>query len=173
MIALRASNTHGGINSPTATHRAAPTPDLESPTKEINTTRRSVMNLFRLDGSFREEGSQSRAIADIVENQWTATGGGDVTRRHIGAEPIPSTYWAAAASFGYTPEEYRTELQHTAVALATELVDELVAADALLFAVPLYNFGVSQHFKAYIDLVLTEERMAPTAPGQILGGKPV
>ncbi len=27
------------------------------------------------------------------------------------------------------------------------MTDELVAADALLFAAPLYNFGVSQHFK--------------------------
>jgi hypothetical protein len=38
---------------------------------------------------------------------------------------------------------------------------ELLAADALVFAVPLYNFGVSQHFKAYVDLVITDPRMAP------------
>ena len=38
-----------------------------------------------------------------------------------------------------------------AVALAATLTDELAAADALLFAVPLYNFGVSQHFKTWVD----------------------
>jgi FMN-dependent NADH-azoreductase len=130
------------------------------------------MNLFRLDASFRADGSQSRAIADIVEGQWTATGGSTVVRRHIGAEPIPSTYWAAAANYGYTPEEYRTDEQHAAVALATELVEELAHADALLFAVPLYNFGVSQHFKSYVDLILTEERMSPIATERLLEGKP-
>ena len=46
-----------------------------------------------------------------------------------------------------------------------------IAADALLFAVPLYNFGVSQHFKAWVDMVITDPRMAAgTQP--ILAGKP-
>jgi len=51
------------------------------------------------------------------------------------------------------------------------LTDELIAADALLFAVPLYNFGVSQHFKTWVDLIVTDPRMAAgTQP--ILAGKP-
>jgi FMN-dependent NADH-azoreductase len=129
------------------------------------------MNLFRLDASFQNEGSHSRAIADIVEAQWTAAGSGEqVVRRHIGAEPIPATYWAAAAGAGYVPAKSRTDEQLAAVAYAAELVDELVAADALLFAVPLYNFGVSQHFKAYVDLVITDPRMGPGT--KILTGKP-
>ncbi len=37
-------------------------------------------------------------------------------------------------------------------------MDELLAADVLLFAVPLYNYGVSQHFKTYSDLVWTDPR---------------
>lgn len=57
------------------------------------------------------------------------------------------------------------------VDLARTLTDELVAADALLFAVPLYNFGGSQHFKSYVDVVLTDPRMAPgTVPATV--GKP-
>jgi FMN-dependent NADH-azoreductase len=47
--------------------------------------------------------------------------------------------------------------------------DELVAADALLFAVPLYNFGVSQHFKTYVDLVVTDPRMSAGQPSAIAG----
>ena len=39
-----------------------------------------------------------------------------------------------------------------------EVGDDLVA-DALLFAVPLYNFGVSQHFKTWVDMVITDPRM--------------
>lgn len=39
------------------------------------------------------------------------------------------------------------------------------------FEVPLYNFGVSQHFKAWVDLVVTDPRMASCA-GQPLAGRP-
>ena len=119
------------------------------------------MTLFRLDASIRTEGSHSRAIADIVEQGWR-DGHPDETivRRHIGTEPIPADAWGLAAFAGYTPAELRSEEQKAAQALAATLVDELVSADALLFAVPLYNWGVSQHFKAYVDLVITDPRMA-------------
>ena len=69
------------------------------------------------------------------------------------------------------PEESRTDEQRAALALAATLTDELVAADALLFAVPLYNFGVSQHFKTWVDMVITDPRMAAGAQ-PVLAGKP-
>jgi FMN-dependent NADH-azoreductase len=50
-------------------------------------------------------------------------------------------------------------------------VDQLIDADALLFAIPLYNFGVSQHFKTWIDLAFSDSRMPPAAPSP-LAGKP-
>jgi FMN-dependent NADH-azoreductase len=130
------------------------------------------MSLYRLDASIRVEGSHSRAIADIVEQEWRAANPEQsVVRRHVGVEPIPATAWATAVFTGYTPEESRTDEQRAAQALAATLTDELVAADALLFAVPLYNFGVSQHFKTWVDMIITDPRMgAGTQP--ILAGKP-
>jgi FMN-dependent NADH-azoreductase len=83
----------------------------------------------------------------------------------------PATTWATAVSASRTPEDQRTREQRAAVALAATLADELIAADALLFAVPLYNFGVSQHFKTWVDMVITDPRLAAgTQP--ILAGKP-
>ena len=130
------------------------------------------MSLFRLDASIRVEGSHSRAIADIVEQEWqNAHPGEPVIRRHVGVDPIPATAWATAVFAGRAPEESRTDEQQAALALAASLTDELVAADALLFAVPLYNFGVSQHFKTWVDMVITDPRMAAgTQP--VLAGKP-
>ena len=130
------------------------------------------MSLFRLDASIRVEGSHSRAIADIVEQEWrNAHPDEPVIRRHVGVGPIPATAWATAVFAGRTPEESRTHEQQAALALAAALTDELVAADALLFAVPLYNFGVSQHFKTWVDMVIADPRMAAgTQP--ILAGKP-
>lgn len=122
------------------------------------------MSLFRLDASIRVEGSHSREIADIVEQEWrSAHPDAAVTTRHIGVEPIPATAWGTAVTAPYTPEADRSPEQREAVALATEAVDQLVDADALLFAVPLYNFGVSQHFKTWVDLVITDPRMAAGA----------
>ena len=129
------------------------------------------MSLFRLDASIRPEGSASREIADIVEEEWVATQPGDaVVRRHLGVDPLPSTAWPLAVAAGATPAERRTPEQHAAVTLAAELTDELLDADAILLAVPLYNFGVSQHIKAWFDLVMTDSR-GKDRP--LLDGKPV
>ncbi|MDQ7906105.1 NAD(P)H-dependent oxidoreductase [Phytohabitans sp. ZYX-F-186] len=131
------------------------------------------MGLFRLDASIRTHGSASREIADIVEREWTATHPGDpVVQRHVGIEPLPATAWAAAVQGGATPEDQRTAAQRDAIALARTLADELLAADAILFAVPLYNYGVSQHFKTYVDLLQTDPRvLSQDVP--FLAGKPV
>ena len=125
------------------------------------------MSLFRLDASIRAEGSASRHLADIVEAHWRDAGpDAPVTRRDIGLDPLPSDAWATAVGAAYTPAAARTPDQQSALGLAGTLVDELAHADAYLFAVPLYNFGVSQHFKTYVDLVGTDPRMTP-------GGTPV
>ncbi|MEV0727676.1 NAD(P)H-dependent oxidoreductase [Polymorphospora sp. NPDC050346] len=128
------------------------------------------MSLFRLDASIRIDGSHSREIADTVESAWRETNpDAPVTRRHIGLEPVPATAWADAVSAGQTPAEKWSDGQRSAKALATAIVDELVAADALLFAVPLYNYGVSQHFKTYTDLAITDPRLAAGVPPAIAG----
>jgi FMN-dependent NADH-azoreductase len=130
------------------------------------------MSLFRLDASIRVEGSHTGALADIVEQEWRNTYPDEpVIRRHVGIDPIPSTVWATAVVASRTPEESRTDEQADALALAAELTEELIAADALVFAVPLYNFGVSQHFKAWVDMVITDPRMAAGVPSP-LRGKP-
>ncbi|WP_336030595.1 FMN-dependent NADH-azoreductase [Geodermatophilus sp. FMUSA9-8] len=130
------------------------------------------MTLFRLDATIRPEGSASREIADVVEAEWRQSHpGDDVVRRHVGLHPLPSGAWAAAVSGAQTPEELRSPEQRAAVALSAALVDELTGADAVLLAVPLYNFGVSQHVKAWMDLVIADPRAAGgSAP--LLAGTP-
>jgi FMN-dependent NADH-azoreductase len=129
-----------------------------------------MTTLFRLDASIRIDGSTSRALGDIVEREWrTGHPHAEIIRRHLGSDPVSSTSWSDAVAGSMTPSEARTPDQHAAAALAATLTDELESADALLFAVPLYNFGVSQHFKTYIDLVLADPRMAPGQPSPIAG----
>ncbi|MEP6630267.1 MAG: NAD(P)H-dependent oxidoreductase, partial [Lapillicoccus sp.] len=130
------------------------------------------MTLFRLDASIRVDGSTSREIADIVEDEWLASHPGDrVVRRHLGVDPLPADAWAAAVSGSMTPPEDRTVAQRSAAALAGTLVDELLEADAVVLAVPLYNFGPSQHVKAWFDLLFTDPRAGVRS--EFLKGKPV
>jgi FMN-dependent NADH-azoreductase len=128
------------------------------------------MTLYRLDASIRRDGSHSRALADLVESEWRAARPDDrVVNREIGIEPIPSDTWAAAVSTLGVPAEDLSDRQRDAVELATTLTDEMSDADAFLFAVPLYNFGVSQHFKTWVDLVITDPRMASGAESAVAG----
>jgi len=125
------------------------------------------MSLFRLDASIRTEGSVSRAIADIVEESWRQDNpDAAITRRHVGVQPLPASAWAASVFADRSNVEGFTPDQKRAVDLATTLTDELLGADALLFAVPLYNFGVSQHFKTWVDLVITDPRVAQGLKGR-------
>jgi FMN-dependent NADH-azoreductase len=130
------------------------------------------MTLFRLDASIRSDGSVSRAIADIVERSWKVEHqDAEVIRRSVGLDPVPSTTWPLAVSAGATPEGEWNEAQREAVTVARELASELLHGDSLLFAIPLYNFGISQHFKAWVDVVITDPRLA-SGGGQPLAGRP-
>ena len=131
-----------------------------------------MKTIFRLDASIRKDGSVTRAIADTLESALVAElDDSTVTRREIGLTPLPSAAWAASAFAGSTPEDQWTDGQKHAKALAAELADELVPADAYIFAIPLYNFGVSQHAKTWVDILLTDPRFAPGGP-KLLAGRP-
>src|SRR6185437_6759569 len=128
------------------------------------------MSLFRLDASIRGPQSVSRQVADTAESAWLRVNpDGLVVRRNLAETPVPADAWPLAVSANWTPAEQRTPEQQGAVALAGELADELVAADTYIFAAPLYNFGVSQHFKAWADLVLTDPRFKAGEPSAIAG----
>jgi len=128
------------------------------------------MTLFRLDASINPATSASHAIADIVESEWLAANpGGTVFRRDLGTEPLAAGAWTGALRATWTPEAARTPEQTAAIALAASLAEELRSADAALLAVPLYNFGIPQHVKAWIDVVVAGSK---SADEKLLAGKP-
>jgi FMN-dependent NADH-azoreductase len=128
------------------------------------------MSLFRLDASIMPGISTSSELADLLEAEWSAAHPGEpVVRRNLGTNPLPADAWAHATTGAYTPEGDRSPAQQDALALAAELMAELTDADAVLLAIPLYNFGVSQHVKAWIDLVNSG---AGTGADGLLKGKP-
>ena len=128
------------------------------------------MTLLRVDASIQGPRSASSELADLVLAEWTAVHPEwPVVRRHLAADPLPADAWAAAIGAVHTPDEQRTDAQRAALALAAELAGELRAADAAVLALPLYNFGVSQHVKTWIDLTVA----GGGSGARLLDGKPV
>lgn len=118
--------------------------------------------LLRVDASMRTEGSVSRAVADATATAWAAdTTDATVVRRDLSASPLPSDAWALAISAAYAPEGSLNDAQRGAQDLVTAVADEIIGADVLVLASPLYNFGVSQYAKAWIDLLIADPRLGP------------
>ena len=113
------------------------------------------MTLLRIDASIQGPASASSALADLVLDEFLAARPDEtIVRRHVAGEPLPSDAWAAAVGAGFTPDDQRSPEQAAALALAATLAGELQDADAAVLALPLYNYGVSQHVKTWIDLTL-------------------
>ncbi|WP_240917826.1 FMN-dependent NADH-azoreductase [Phycicoccus sp. HDW14] len=128
------------------------------------------MTVLRVDASIQGDRSASSALADLVLEHFTAVRPDEqVVRRHLGAEPLPSDAWPLAVGGNFTPEDQRSEQQRAAVELARTVADELRSADAAVLALPLYNWGVSQHVKAWFDLAIAGAEQG----ARLLDGTPV
>lgn len=117
-----------------------------------------MAHLHRIDASLRGDGSFSRSVADTFQHAWRhAHPNGTVTVRDLGRDPLPYLTWE-----GYTArsvsEAGRSPAQHAAVARSAAVVDELLAADAILLAVPLYNYGTPASVKTWLDHLFSDPR---------------
>jgi FMN-dependent NADH-azoreductase len=109
--------------------------------------------LLRVDAGIRDA-SVSREVADTFEREWAAgQDGARVSRRDL-----------RAAAPGCL-----TERGEDAVAAA--LVDEILDADLLLVAAPMYNWSVPAALKSWIDHVISDPRVA--ADRLLFAGRPV
>ncbi|HYK36924.1 FMN-dependent NADH-azoreductase [Alloacidobacterium sp.] len=112
-----------------------------------------MANLLVIESSPRSA-SVSGSVAKEYVTEWQRKHPtGKVVRRNVATSPAPfvTEQWIAAA---YTPVENRTKEQKQILAVSETLIDELEAADAVVLAVPMHNFGVSAQLKAWIDQVV-------------------
>ncbi|MEM8654118.1 MAG: NAD(P)H-dependent oxidoreductase [Pseudomonadota bacterium] len=109
--------------------------------------------ILRIDSSGRQGKSYSRPLADrMVAGLETQIPGAKVVTRDLTATvpPVVDEAWFDAA---YTPEDDRDAAAKAALAASDEIVDEFLAADAIVITVPIYNFSVSAQLKLWIDQV--------------------
>jgi FMN-dependent NADH-azoreductase len=110
------------------------------------------LRVLRIDASARVEGSVSRQLADLMLGELDERMSGlTVVRRDLAPGlPLVDAAWVSA---NMTDPDVRTAAQRQALAKSDELVAELMAADVLLIATPIYNFGVPASLTAWIDQV--------------------
>lgn len=128
-----------------------------------------MSRILSIQGSPRGERSHSRRLQEAFLSVWQGRDADrQVVRREVGRSPIPAVTegWIAAA---FHPEpEQRTEVMKADLALSDLLVDEVFAADRLVIAAPMYNFGVPSGVKAWVDQIVRIRRtfdFDPSRPG--------
>jgi FMN-dependent NADH-azoreductase len=110
-----------------------------------------MAHLLHIDSSMQGERSVSRSLSARAAAAWRATNpGGTVTYRDLGAEPIPHLTAASGLARMVPPDQHTPE-QAASWALTKELVGEILAADTILFGLPLYNFGPPSTVKSWLD----------------------
>jgi FMN-dependent NADH-azoreductase len=111
-------------------------------------------SLLHISVSPRGKDSMSRRLGDAAVEAWKAKNPeGRVIERDLAKTPLTfvDIDWIAGA---FSPPEYHTENHKKALALSNELVSELLEADEVILATPMYNFAVPAALKAWIDHVV-------------------
>ena len=127
-----------------------------------------------IESSARQQGSVSRELTQQFIANWQAAHPADqIQIRDVAAEPVP--HLDATLLGGWmTPSEQQTEAEKAALARSNQLTDELLAADVLVLAAPMYNFAIPSTLKAWLDHVLRAGvtfKYTETGPQGLLTGK--
>ncbi|MSU91926.1 FMN-dependent NADH-azoreductase [Rhodobacteraceae bacterium 2CG4] len=130
-------------------------------------------NILRVESSIKGDAAVSRRLTDrIVARLVAANPNAVIVTRDLaaGIRPVDGQWLGAV----YTPTEARTESQQATAAYADTLLNEVKAADVLVIALPVYNFGLPAQLKAWIDQLARKGetfRYTEAGPEGLLQGK--
>ena len=133
-----------------------------------------MSNVLIIESSARQQDSFSRQLTRQFVSQWQAAHPTDqVTVRDLALNPVP--HLDANLLGGWMkPEAQRSADEHASLKRSDELTDELLAADVLVLAAPMYNFAIPSTLKAWLDHVLRAGvtfKYTETGPQGLLTGK--
>lgn len=135
-----------------------------------------MSNILYITASIRSDAdSVSRGLGQSIVDGLAAKTGAAVTTRDLAANDLP---YVSAERFAanLTPAAERSAEQADLAAIADTLIAELQAADTIVIASPIYNFGPPATLKAWADLVAragTTFRYTANGPEGLLTGKKV
>jgi FMN-dependent NADH-azoreductase len=105
-------------------------------------------------GSPRDRASYSHQIARrIVDDLKSRYPAANVVVRNLGKEPLPAVS-EAFVNGRVLAADKRSAAEAKALAVSDVMVGELMAADVLVLATPMHNFGISAAVKTWIDHIV-------------------
>ena len=129
------------------------------------------MTILQINSSIHgADAASTQLAADIA-----ATLSGEITVKDLAAEPIPHLDADTFAAFG-NPDGEHSDHAAQGLARSNQLIEELRAADTVIIAVPMYNFGIPSALKAWIDHIARAGvtfRYTSEGPQGLLGDKRV
>lgn len=133
-----------------------------------------MTNLLHIDASPRTALAGSRVLSrELAAALVQALPECELQYRDLAAAPpaLIDEAWIAAS---YAPEAQRTPEMSATLQESDALIDELLAADVVLFGLPMHNFTISTLLKCYIDQVVRAGRtfqFTAHGPQGLLAGK--
>lgn len=113
-----------------------------------------MAQLLVIESSARQQGSLSRCLTEQFLARWRSIHPADgISVRDLASDPVPHLD-AALLTAWTTPCEQLDAAEKAALRRADRLTDELLAADVLVLAAPMYNFAIPSTLKAWLDHVL-------------------
>jgi FMN-dependent NADH-azoreductase len=113
-----------------------------------------MTKLLVVETSPRGEASISRHITRRLVKAWQAAHpGGEVISRDLAETNLPFVTGAWLQAY-FTPTPQLTPEMKGRLNLSDELVTELIAADHIVIATPVYNYNVPASLKAWIDHIV-------------------
>jgi FMN-dependent NADH-azoreductase len=113
-----------------------------------------MATLLHINVSPRGNYSISRQLGNAAVQAWKERNpGGRVIERDLAKTPLTfvDLDWIAGA---FSPPEQHNEDHKRALALSDELISEVIEADEIILASPMYNFAVPAALKAWVDHVV-------------------
>ena len=115
------------------------------------TAKDNTMKLLHIDASVRTEGSSSRRLSAFFVDKLRDHGIPLVVDRLDLAATPPRHFGPVQTAAMYLPVEEHTPEMNGALDESDALATRVLAADAIVCGVPIYNFGMPSAFKAFID----------------------
>ena len=111
-----------------------------------------MSDVLLITSSPRVESYSTRVGRSLAE-KLASRPGSSLTVRDLTRHPLPHIDDSFALARN-TPTDFLTSAQRKTLATSDELLVELFAADTLVIAAGMINFGIPSSLKAYIDLIV-------------------
>ena len=114
----------------------------------------AMPNLLVVETSSRGEASVSRQLTKRFVANWQGVNPkGVVVRRDLAKDALPHVTMPWLSAY-FTPPQSHTSDMVDQLSLSDTLVAELLAADELVIATPVYNYNVPASLKAWVDHIV-------------------